>query len=291
MSLGAAYCVYNACDFLPESVQRIYPVVDRVVFLVNFSPWFGEPFSAIQGTLKMILDIPDPGKKFGILAGHWKDEAEQRNAGLSILRENGIDWCLIVDDDELYNPGELERVKYMLENNSEHAAYLIYHQIYWKDRETIIEGIFGSFPTIASTNGTVNFNENRMIKVNSGHTWFSLSPESILCHHMSYVRSDIEMKRKIESFSHADEVVPDWYERVWLGGVTVDLHPSAGPRFKRALRASESKYKLQEIEMKQEIPSWKDLKDSIVESAEQNGMGDTAKRVMDRAENMRGNSA
>jgi len=247
MSLGAVYCAYNACDFLPESVQRIYPVVDKVVFLVNFKPWFGESFSAVPGTLNMILSIPDPDQKFLVVVGYWKNEAEQRNAGLKLLRDNKIDWCLIVDDDELYNLGQLKKVKYMLENYSEHAAYLIYHQIYWKNRETIIEGIFGSFPTIARTDGTVNFNENRMIKVNSGHTWFSLSVESILCHHMSYVRSDVEMKRKIESFSHADEIDPDWYEKVWLGDVVENLHPSAGPRFKRALRASESKYQLDTI--------------------------------------------
>jgi len=38
VSLGAVYCAYNACSFLTESVQRIYPVVDKIIFLVNFKP-------------------------------------------------------------------------------------------------------------------------------------------------------------------------------------------------------------------------------------------------------------
>ena len=247
MILGAVYCTYNACSFLTESVQRIYPLVDKVIFLVNFRPWVGEIFPAISDTLSVILDINDPLDKFEIVVGYWKDEAEQRNAGLKILRDKDVDWCLIVDDDELYNYEELKNVRYMLEDDGIHAAYLIYHQIYWKDRDTIIEGVFGSFPTLARTDGTVNFNENRMILVEELHTWYSLSADMIMCHHMSYVRTDEEMYRKIQSFSHANDVIPDWYERVWLGDVTTYLHPSGGDRFKSVVSASESQYQLQPV--------------------------------------------
>ena len=244
VSLGAVYCAYNACSFLTESVQRIYPVVDKIIFLVNFKPWLGEPFPAIERTISDILAIPDDKSKFEIVIGYWKNEAEQRNVGLKILREKDISWCLIIDDDELYNQGELENIRHMLVS-AMHAAYLIYHQIYWKNRDTIIEGLFGSFPTFARTDGRVHFNENRMILVNKEYTWFSVSADAIVCHHMSYIRSDEEMSRKIQSFSHADDVVSDWYERIWLGDVTTDLHPSVGPRFKRTLPAAESDYQLQ----------------------------------------------
>lgn len=249
MSLGAAYCVYNACSFLPESVQRIYPFVDKVIFLVNFNPWLGVPFQgSLKDTLSMILDIPDEENKFEIVVEYWGNEAEQRNAGLMLLREQHIDWCLIIDDDELYNRNEIENVKHMLDA-AVHAAYLIYHQIYWKDRNTLLEGengmLFGSFPTFARTDGTVNFNENRMILVNKEHTWFTLAAEVMVCHHMSYIRTDEEMCRKIQNFSHANDVIPDWYERVWLGNVNTNLHPSVGPRFKRTLSISGSDYVLQ----------------------------------------------
>ncbi len=252
MSLGAVYCTYSACSFLPESVKRIYPIVDKIIFLVNFDPWFGEPIhTAPRETLLMIHGLYDPEKKFEIVVGYWKDEAEQRNAGLRILRDKGEHWCIVVDDDELFNRNELLNVKNMLEADGIHAAYLVYHQIYWKDRDTIIEseqGVFGSFPTIMRTDGTVNFNENRMILVASGHTWFSLSVDMILCHHMSYVRSDIEMERKIKSFSHANDVIPGWYERVWLGNDTsTDLHPSGGPRFLEAISVSQSPYQLETL--------------------------------------------
>lgn len=244
MSLGAAYCVYNACPFLAESVERIYPVVDKIIFLINFKPWCGEPFPAIPGTVASILDIPDKDKKFEVVIGYWENEAVQRNVGLKILRENTIDWCFIIDDDELFNEGELRNIKAMLEGDAQHAAYLVNHQIYWKDTKTIIEGFVMALPAFARTDGTVYFNKNRMILVNKEHTWFTISAGSIVCHHMSYVRTDEEMERKISSFSHADEIYPDWYQRVWLGNVSTNLHPTNESEFKRAIPVSESKYQL-----------------------------------------------
>lgn len=247
--VGAVYCVYEASTFLSESVQRIYPLVDKVLFLLNFNPWYGESISeALINTYRMILSMPDPDNKFEILSGSWKNEAEQRNMGIKILKNRAIDWCLIIDDDELFNYSELNMILNMLDE-AVHAAYLIYHQIYWKNCNTIIEGLFGSFPTLARTDGIVTFNENRMIVIRRGHTWYTLSAQNIICHHMSYVRSDSDMSRKIQSFSHAKEMISDWYENIWLKWKSsmIDLHPLNATKFKRAISVSESKYYLQPI--------------------------------------------
>ena len=247
--MGAVYCVYDSSAFLNESVQRIYPLMDRIVFMLNTKPWYGDSVSNEPlNTYMRISSMPDPDEKFAILIGPWQDEAFQRNLGLEFLRNRKIDWCLIVDDDELFDRSELGLVKGMLET-AVHAAYLMYHQIYWKNRETVIEGLFGSFPTIARTNGTVNFNKDRMILVNSPHTWFSISANNIVCHHMSYVHSDEEMYRKIKNFSHANDIIPDWYTKKWLNWKEgdIDLHPSVGKCFKRTLSVRDSEYRLQSI--------------------------------------------
>lgn len=248
-SVGAVYCVYDASTFLFESVRRVYPLVDKILFLINFKPWYGEPFpDASSNTYRMILSMPDPDNKFRILSRFWKDEAEQRNTGLKVLKNEAIDWCLIIDDDEFFNRSELSMVINML-NDAVHAAYLIFHQIYWKNQNMIIEGLFGSLPVLARTDGIVTFNKNRMIIVNSNHTWFTISAQQIVCHHMSYVRSDNEMLRKIRSFSHAEEVISDWYEKIWLkwGEEMMDLHPVNPLEFKKAIPVSESEYQLESI--------------------------------------------
>lgn len=250
-SVGAVYCIYEPSAFLFESVQRIYPLVDKIIFLINYKPWYGEyRHDALVNTFKIAVTVPDPENKFEILSSTWESEAEQRNIGLQLLKSRNIDWCLIVDDDEFFNQSELKNVFGML-NDTNQAAFLIYHQIYWKNKNTIIEGLFGSFPTLAKTNGLVDFNENRMILVAKTHTWDTIPADIIVCHHMSYVRTNKEMLKKIQNFSHADTVVSDWYERVWLNWKDdmTDFHPTTPQAFKRIIPASDSKYILEDCKI------------------------------------------
>ncbi|GAH13593.1 unnamed protein product [marine sediment metagenome] len=61
---------------------------------------------------------------------------------------------------------------------------------------------------------------------------------------MSYVRSDEEMLRKIQSFSHAKDIFSGWYENIWLKwrNDMTNLHPSKVGDFKKTISVSESKY-------------------------------------------------
>lgn len=252
MSLvGAVYCVYDACDFLEESVLRVYPLVDRVLFLLNFQSWSGESNTGIlQNTYLRILGIPDPDQKIQIFSKSWPDEESQRNSGLTILKNQNIEWCLVVDDDEMFNRSALKLVFSSLDS-AEHAAYLFYHQIYWKNRDTIIEGLFGSFPSLMRTDGSVYFNENRTILVKKGHTWFTISDKNIVCHHFSYIRPKETMLQKVKLFSHAKDLRTDWYEKKWLNWQSdlTDLHPIQPPVFKRAIPLSESLYRLEKFSL------------------------------------------
>lgn len=241
-TVGAVYCVYYASEFLEESVRRIYPLVDSIIFLLNFKPWSGDIIPGAQEqSYQRILNLSDPSNKFKIYSQYWKNETIQRNSGLEILKNIGIDWCLIVDDDELYNRNELKKVLNSL-NTAIHVAYLFYHQIYWKNRYTIIEGLFGSFPSLIRTNGLVYFNENRTILVKSKQTWFTISAENIVCHHMSYVRSDDKIYKKLKMSSHAKSVVSlsDWFNNVWLkwSPEMINLGPIVPDSFKKAVPVS-----------------------------------------------------
>lgn len=248
MSLvGAVYCVYDACEFLEESVLRIYPLVDRVLFLLNTQSWSGESnIQALQKTFLRIFNIPDSDNKIQVFSKSWPNEESQRNSGLAILKDQNIDWCLVVDDDEMFNRSDL-RVIFNSLDTAEHVAYLFYHQIYWKNRDTIIEGLFGSFPSLMKTNGLVFFNENRTILVKKRHTWFTISDKNIICHHFSYIRPEEAMLQKVRLFSHAKDLKTDWFQEKWLNWNSdiTDLHPIQPSAFKRAIPLSESPYKLE----------------------------------------------
>ena len=216
-TLGAVYCIYENSGFLEESVKRIYPVVEKIVFLVNKNTWCGNTDTGIiQGTFTEIVGLPDPDNKITFIWGTWVDEGGQRNYGLSYLNSIGIAWCLIIDDDELYNTDQLAWAKEQM-CPMKQAAYLIYFQIYWRDRETVMNiNNWVAVPCLASTvPGKVRFKEKRWIIVYDD-TWGTYERNNVVCHHMSYVRTPEKMKRKLATFSHAPDIISGWYETVWL---------------------------------------------------------------------------
>jgi len=248
--IGAQYCVYEDSGFLSESVHRIYPLMDKIVFLIGLEPWKGEGTRALPAeTLKLIASLPDPDKKFVISSRYWVTEAEERNDGLAMLHALGCDWCLIVDDDEMFNRKELYAVKDIISREKKSTAFLLSQVIYWKDRETAIENPTLALPAIASTApGEIFFNEGRCYMVGSGR-WTVFPHEVIMCHHLSYVRSEEKMRRKLSAFSHAAETKADWMDRVWMRWTwqMENLHPNpkAPETFRRAVPARNMPWKLE----------------------------------------------
>jgi len=235
ISFGAQVVVYEDSGFLAEAVWRIYPLMDKIVFLVGTGPWNGgspaDP-EYWKETIDKILNMPDPAKKFVIVNKWWATEAEQRNEGVKVLRELGCDWCMTVDDDELYNRQQLAHAKNVIRDvtSPTHiSAWLVCHAIYWKQRDLVISKLTDAMPVFVHTReNDVVFTEARCFAARRG-TWAAFPTSDIIMHHMSYVRDDAHMARKIASFSHAGQEGKDWYERVWKGWKpdSRDLHPNA----------------------------------------------------------------
>ena len=251
--IAAVYCVYEDSGFLHESVRRIYGLMDKIVFLVNFKPWNGNGDSKyIQDTYSTILNIFDPDKKIEIISAYWETEADQRNFGLDHLHKNEINWCFIIDDDEMYNYEDLKKAIHEKIYKSTEVVFLSPHQIYWKTRNFCIDQIALALPSFCKTDrNLLYFNEARAIRVNQGYSWYTFKPVDLVCHHFSYVRSDEQMERKIQNFSHADPSLKNWYKDVWLKWQinSEDLHPNSDNRgsFKKAVSALESPFKLEHI--------------------------------------------
>lgn len=254
-TLGAQYVIYENSGFLAESVWRIYPLVDKIVFLVGQSPWNGERNPAIINTsLTEITSMPDPDKKFVILSKYWATEADQRNDGVKTLRELGCEWCLVIDDDEMYNRQDLVKAKNIISTwvctNGDVGAWLVSHVIYWKNRYTVIDQITPAMPVFVRTReDDIVFTEARCFYPHKS-VFMVFPPHDILLHHFSYIRTDQQMSRKLAHFSHAKEVSGDWFTDVWLNWTPEmeNLHPNrAAPQsFKRAVRLADFSYALEE---------------------------------------------
>ena len=87
-----------------------------------------------------------------------------------------------------------------------------------------------------------------MVTVYAGKKWDAIAPDRVVCHHMSYVRTDEQMLRKVTSFTHHVDIIKGWYETVWLGWKDgqVDLHPVNPTSFKNTVLASQARYKLKD---------------------------------------------
>lgn len=249
--IGAVYCVYEDSGFLEESIKRVYPCVDMILLLLDTVPWMGTADNAIlHDTYAKALALPDPAHKIDIVCKYWFTEADERNFGNKYLRDRNIDWALVIDDDELFNRSEMKNLVSRL-NINDYSAYLFKHQLYWKDRNRVIDSTECYLPAVVSTKANrIIFTEARLVTVFEGKGWIGVTPELIVCHHMSYVRTDEKMLRKIRNFSHAKEIIPGWYENVWLAWTEgmKNTHPlGTGDSFRGTMPASEAKYKLEEL--------------------------------------------
>jgi len=258
--IGAQYCVYEDSGTLTESIQRIYPYVDAIQILLNYRPWCGEPNPAgAKATYDTVRSIPDPEKKIMLISKYWETEAEQRNYGKDLFEKMGMPWTMIIDDDEMYNGQELADAIETLQK-TDHQALLVHQQIYWKTKDYCMQNITYAMPTFVISNlERCHFHYCRNIKVVG--TWTNLDPNTIINHHLSYVRTDDKLLRKIQTFSHADEerrdgknqkqIWQDWYENVWLKWEPemTGLHPNPSEKYSwyKAIDAKTARFQLEPL--------------------------------------------
>lgn len=159
------------------------------------------------------------------IVGFWRNEADQRNYGLSLLADLGYDWVLIVDADEFYTRVGVQAI---LQSIRTPASVLTSPQmsVYWKTEENRIGPEQRDNPIVA-IRSSERFTWGR--HSNCGHR----AQSHARLHHLSYVRTDEEMSAKLASFSHQHEIRANWYEDVWLKWQAGDtnLHPVVPKQF------------------------------------------------------------
>src|SRR6266850_4604885 len=212
-TFGAVYVIFDDDRWLHASLQSIYQDCDVILVLIANAPWNGPPRSTAT-TVQSVESFPDPQKKIQLIRGDWKTETQQRNEGLRLLKKRGVDYCFVVDADEVYDPLQLRRMMIFAPCLPEVDCWHISMVTYWKSCRYRIDPPEQFQPPVLLQVGRARFTENRHAK---GERHAQVPRHVAVMHHLSYARSDQEIRTKIRSFSHAAEVKPDWYERVWKG--------------------------------------------------------------------------
>lgn len=218
---------YNEERFIDRCIQQFRNIEEiyDIVVLLSTKPWHGKDHE------------PDRTEELATVGGAtvikdaWPNEVAQRNYGQWHAISQGVDWVLVVDADEFYNQRDIHSLLKFLETAKGDAYGINSILTYWKSRDYRVDPPENG-GLIVAVRPTVKFIDKRGIEGG-----FEFLPKDIVMHHFSYARTDEEMQKKLGSFEHHHEIVPGWYENIWLkwdvSPKIENLHPVHPETYKR----------------------------------------------------------
>jgi GT2 family glycosyltransferase len=250
MKFGAVYCLYDDHEYLDISLEPIKNKLDKVLFLISDVPWNGKK-SDNSSTIEKVKKLCLENRNFELVQGHWKNEIEQRNYGLQVFYDNGIDIYFVIDSDEIYHSNQFDNIIRFIEQNTRFAAFHLEWNTYWKKDYYVISPREYYKPLIAvrvnsflfttirhGTTNVIRTSKTILKTQETNYNYALIPPEIAICYHLSYARTDEFIRRKLETNSHAPEFIQDWYERVWKNWKPSDknLHPVTPQQYTTAIK-------------------------------------------------------
>lgn len=223
MKIGVLTVAFNESEFIEPCIKQFDGFNFFHMVLVSGKPWRGEyTMDDTWAKAKMYINNGD------VLIGQWEDQASQFNQGLTFLSEI-CDWALIVDADEFYTAEDIGRLVGAIRTTEYDAILANNMDVYWKTPDYKVWPEQYDYPVIAIKTSK-KFKNKRSVESDV----ITTNINSVTLHHMSYVRNDADMLKKINSFEHSHEFDQEhWYHNVWLPwevGSTM-LHPTVPSKF------------------------------------------------------------
>jgi len=250
MKFGAVYCLYDDVEYLEASLEPVEDKLDVVLFLISDIPWNGKKCDN-RLVIEKVKDICSRNKKFKIIEGHWTNEVDQRNFGLEHLYSIGVDYCFVIDTDEIYHARDFQNIKKFILQNPGIVAFHIEWNTYWTKRYYVISPREYYRPLIAVKIKDFKFTDIRhgitsVTRVDKfiletkekSYNGIVIPPNIGICFHLSYARTNEYIKRKLETNSHAPEFINNWYENTWLKWrpESRNLHPVTPRQYEKAVK-------------------------------------------------------
>jgi hypothetical protein len=203
---------------------------------VNPRPWSGAANVEKPDIEPDIRALSDPDSKLRVIFGEWPDQESQRNFTLAHAMVEGFDYGFILDTDEVYDPAQLRAMMAYATAHPDVDCWHMRWHTYWKSLRYVIDPWEDYQPPVFVRLGTCGFVQSRNV-LGSAHGL--IPPEIGVCHHMSYALADADVRRKLRTFGHAADVLPGWFDSVWLGWdrdrTLANLHPVRPAQYARAV--------------------------------------------------------
>ena len=110
MKFGAVVCLYDDHEYLEITVEPFKKHLEKILFLISDVPWNGK-IADNSKTIEFVKNLCKKNKNFELIQGHWINEIEQRNFGLELFYKNNIDYCFVLDNDEIYWESQILEIK------------------------------------------------------------------------------------------------------------------------------------------------------------------------------------
>jgi hypothetical protein len=213
----AHYVMYLDDFFLEDSIESVYPYVDKIIIARTLIPWNGPPtdLKETEKNLRKIVNLF--GDKIEIYRGRFPDEQTQRNWLLNISQKRSHKGAFIVDCDEIFIGNFFKNIYNFIEENHPKALRIPYFN-FIKDASFSVAPPYENGLFYVDLAADPQFIWARSCNVEQ--TFLESKEPEIL--HFSYVRkNDEDIIRKIRSFSHAHDI--DWEQ--WFQEVYVNFNP------------------------------------------------------------------
>lgn len=253
--VAAFVSTYDEGPYLESVLRWLSPRVGMIYVVESLTTFHGEQKPEGERLTKKIVDsVRGEGLEnisYHVLEGksHPKPdikEAHERNQALEMIERDGYKWVWIVDADEFYTDDEAEKLwAWFLDVSSRHpevcGAKCTWYT-YWRSLKWRIDPPENFHPNIivkpscriATSRHLVPEQQSRIMDV----------PRDIcMARHYSWAHTPEYVQRKLATWTHAHQVVPDWFRRVFMawkpGSDMRNLNPSEPTAYQEVVRASE----------------------------------------------------
>jgi hypothetical protein len=244
MKIAAHALAYNVDKFIAPVIKNLEKNVDKIFIAYSEFPFSYNKEARKNNKnptkLSYLKELAlNSGCEIEIITGIWDTEEAMRNSCLKRAREENFDWLLIQDVDEFYTDESWMEIKNILLEDKVTNHFTTTWFQFWKSPKYVIQYEDGS---IKNTNAgfavrcksDIIFERKR--KCNYKNTVILDYP----CFHYGYIWNDIEMNKKINTWSHANDFFTnpiEWFELKWKywNLKTKNLNPVWPASWKRAI--------------------------------------------------------
>ncbi len=221
--LGVSYNVFDGIELLEYSINQIRENVDFINIVYQNISYFGHKikqkneeklFSLKE---KKLIDNLELFKVENICntAIEAKDlEKEKRNRGRKICIENGCDYFLDLDVDELFDKEQFLKAKnFIIDNKIQYSICETVNYCYLPTIQKITQKTqyimfvckIDWTKSLGSTNYSKSIDPTRGYIIENFGKVYEFKKEDLIMHHMSNVRKDLFLKYKASSVANLDK--------------------------------------------------------------------------------------